>query len=77
MLNDPWLLVAAKTKFLLASGSTRADPRGSFIGLAMRLPVYGGLDVDPTSLTRALSDERFAAELLALLVEWGAVADDG
>ncbi len=67
-MNDPWKLVAARTKWLLASASTVHDERGPFVGLAIR-PLRTA-KIDPLAMRLALHSDDFAAEFVALLARW-------
>jgi hypothetical protein len=68
-MNDPWQSVAARTKWLLATASTSDDPRGQFVGLAIRPPVTA--KIDPIAMRLALHSDDFASELVALYARWG------
>jgi hypothetical protein len=67
-MKDPWRAVAVDTKWMLATASSAADPRGGFVGIAMRVPPNG--DADPLAMSLALKSEDFAVEFVALLARW-------
>lgn len=66
---DPWKAVANRCEFLLGSASDRRDPRGSFVGIAVRPPPTG--DACPAAMQLAMNTDEFGIELVALLARWG------
>ena len=68
---DPWKAVAARTQWLLSTASTKDDPRGAFVGLALRPPPEG--NADPVAMELALHNDEFGIELVSLLAKWGIV----
>lgn len=69
LAKDRWKAVASDTKWLRASVSTDADPRGAVIGLAWRPP--SGLTLDPLAMHTAIGNDEFAKDLTKLLASWG------
>lgn len=70
-MRDPWRAVADRTDGLLASASSSDDPRGRFVGVAIRPPETG--EVDPLAMRLAVESDDFAMELVALLARWSIV----
>lgn len=54
---------------MLGTASTHDDPRGSFVGLALRPPPEG--DSCPVAMQLAMETEEFGIELVAFLARWG------
>ncbi len=69
--KDRWKAVATDTKWLRASVSTDADPRGAFVGLAWRPP--SGLTPDPLAMHTAIGNDEFVKDLTKLLASWGVI----
>jgi hypothetical protein len=70
-VKDPWAAVSRGTDCLLATASSRADPRGRFVGVALRPTEQ--FDVNPTAMQLAVNSDDFAVELVTLLARWGVI----
>lgn len=67
--KDPWKAVAASCKAVVTTASTHDDPRGAFVGFALRPPPHG--DACPIAMQLATENDDFSIELVALLARWG------
>jgi len=66
---DPWKAVARRCELFVSTASSQSDPRGAFVGVAIRPPAGEG-DADPVAMQRATESDEFLVELIALLARW-------